>query len=340
MVSHQNKWEALEISRILNELGFVVDIVNHLDSEFQPFCHYDLLFGIGHNFERYAVMLDKSSLKIYYATEAHWSFNNQAEQERLAWLEHRKGVKLSPRRRRRIDKSAELADEIICIGNAFTRSTYVHYNTNVTCIDNSSFDFLEWPEGKDFESARSCFLWFGSDGMVHKGLDLTLEVFKGLPHLELYIGGNVQVEPEFVELYRSELLESQNIKLLDWIDIHSHVFEDVTRRCGYVVYPSCSEGTAGSVITCMSRGLVPIVTRETGIDTDDFGVLLNDAHIETIREAVIRAAEIPAMALERCSKKAFNEAKKRYNREVFSRNFRMVMQGLMEKHFKEAGPEV
>ena len=332
VVSHQNQWEAVEIARILNELGFIVDVVDYRDEEFQPARRYDLLFGIGFNFERYASMLHTPVLKIYYATEAHWSFHNRAEHERLTWLERRRGVKLQPRRTGRMDRSAELADVILCLGNEFTRSTYLPYNPNVLSIDISSFDFLGWPDGKDFELAKRCFLWFGGWGMVHKGLDLVLEVFKELTHLELYIGGNVGRDSEFVKVYRRELFESSNIKLLDWLDIRSQVFEDITRRCGYVLYPSCSEGEAGSVITCMHRGLVPIMTRETGVDTNDFGVILDDAQIETVRDAVLHAAERSAMDLERCSKKAFDEAKRRYTREAFSRNLRTILRGFVDKH--------
>ena len=332
--SHQNNWEAVEIALILNKLGFVVDVVDYFDRDFHSNTPYNLLFGQNEIFDRYVEILDETCLKIYYATGAHWSFQNQAEQERIDYLEQRKGVKLRRRVLVNPHRSAELADVVICKGNDFTLSTYEPYNKNIFRIDPSSFDFLEWPDGKDFNSAARRFLWFGSRGMIHKGLDLVLHIFKDLPYLELYIGGPVLKEKDFIETYHKELAGTPNIKLMGWVNIQSKIFEDITKLCGYIIYPSCSEGIAGSVVACMHRGLVPIVTKETGVDTKDFGITLNDATIETIREAVIRAADQTGDFFEQCSRKAYKEAKTRYTRESFSKNFEEIMRQIIENHYK------
>ena len=41
------------------------------------------------------------------------------------------------------------------------------------------------PEGKDFEVCRPHFMWLGSRGFVHKGLDVVLEAFSEMPELAL-----------------------------------------------------------------------------------------------------------------------------------------------------------
>jgi glycosyltransferase involved in cell wall biosynthesis len=334
LVNHQNNWEAVEIALILNKLGYIVDIVDYFDSEFNSNTPYNLLFGQNEIFDRYVELLDDTCLKIYYATGAHWSFQNKAEQERIDNLEQRKGVKLKRRVLVTPHKSAELADGLICMGNEFTRSTYLHSNKITYRIDPSSFDFLEWPDGKDFKSAVKRFVWFGGRGSVHKGLDLVLEIFKDLPELELYICGPVMKESDFVEIYKKELFETPNIKFMGWVNIQSKVFEDITKSCGYIIFPSCSEGGGGSVITCMHRGLVPIVTVEASIDTKDFGLTLKDARIETIHEAVVKAANRTGDFLEQCSRRAYNEANSRYTRKAFSRNFEEIMRLMIEKHYK------
>lgn len=59
--------------------------------------------------------------------------------------------------------------------------------------------------------------------------------------------------------------------LQKWFRIASDPeFAALTRRCAAVVYPSCSERTAGSVITCLHAGLILIVSKESGVDTEDF----------------------------------------------------------------------
>ena len=334
LTGHQNKWEAVEIARIFNKLGYVVDVAVYNDDKFNSKKNYDLIFGQGNSFARHIESAGPSCLKIYYATGAHWSFQNPAEQSRIDYLQQRKGVKLNRKVFAPPNRSAEKADGVICIGNEFTVSTYLPYNTNVKQLNQSGFDFLKWPEDKNFDSAVHKFFWLGSRGMVHKGLDLVLEVFKNLPNLELYIGGKVLREKDFAATYHNELLETPNINLLGYIDIQSETFEDVTNKCGYIIFPSCSEATAGSVITTMHRGLVPIVTRETGVDTKDFGITLCDATIETIREAVIKASKQPAHILKDCSKKSFQEAKKNYTRNKFSENFEKVLRQFLDEHTK------
>lgn len=96
--THQNKRAVMLMIKTFNKLGYTVDIIDFADMEFTPRTHYQILFGIGAGFERLASMLGESCLKIYYATGAHWSHQNQAELRRLAALEQRKGVGLKPRR--------------------------------------------------------------------------------------------------------------------------------------------------------------------------------------------------------------------------------------------------
>jgi glycosyltransferase involved in cell wall biosynthesis len=211
------------------------------------------------------------------------------------------------------------------------------YAANIVCINTSSRDTLAWPLGKNFAEARRRFFWFGGTGAVHKGLDLVLEVFNELPDLQLFIGGAVADEPDFVEAYRQELYNRANIRLAGWINVESTLFADITRNCGYVILPSCSEGQAGSVTVCMHRGLVPIVTREVGVETKDFGITLKDCQPRTISEAVVYAANQSAAALEQHSRMAYDEAKVRYTRAAFSRNFENAMRRLMGKRYFSVG---
>lgn len=332
LVSHVNLWESVEMARIFNRLGFAVDVIHYSDRRFRPSKRYDILFGESLSFERFTRVFNDSVLRVYYASNYYYSVRNARLQERLEWLKQRRRAKLLPRCFIAPYKSAQLADVIVCIGNEASSSSYLPYNKNVISLDSSGFDFLKWPEGKDFTSARRCFLWMANRGMVYRGLDLVLEVFKDLPGLKLYICGPVQKEPEFVEVYKKELFQAPNIKTLGWVDIHSQVFDDLTRQCGYIVYPTCGEGESGSIITCMHCGIVPITTKESGIDLKDFGMTLDNAQIETIRSAVLRASEQPAEKLEESARRAYQEAKQRYTRERFSRNFEFIMRGLVDEH--------
>ena len=49
--------------------------------------------------------------------------------------------------------------------------------------------------------------------------------------------------------------------------------------------PSCSEGIAGSVLTAMSAGLIPIVSKECGFEEDEV-IHLRDCSMECIEENI------------------------------------------------------
>jgi glycosyltransferase involved in cell wall biosynthesis len=129
---------------------------------------------------------------------------------------------------------------------------------------------------------------------MQKGLDLLLEVFPKHPDLHLYVCSTFSQEPDFCECYRRELFETPNVHPVGWVEVCSPQFCQLIERCGAVIHPTCSEGQAGSVVQCMHAGLTPIVTREAGIDVENFGVLLADDHLETIERAVLDFARRPA----------------------------------------------
>ncbi|MBN1818551.1 MAG: hypothetical protein JW828_14405, partial [Sedimentisphaerales bacterium] len=57
-------------------------------------------------------------------------------------------------------------------------------------------------------------------------------------------------------------------------------------RCNAAILASCAEGSPGGIIECIHRGLIPLVTRGSHIEVADYGVLLTDDNIETIRSTI------------------------------------------------------
>ena len=143
-----------------------------------------------------------------------------------------------------------------------------------------------WPEGKDFEACRRHFLWLGSHGFVHKGLDLVLEAFAAMPEYHLTVCGPTKgevekefekvlyVEKDFEKTFYKELYQTSNIRTVGWVDVASPEFMQIANDCIGLINPSCSEGEGGAVVGCMHAGLIPIVSYESGVDIDAFGFLL------------------------------------------------------------------
>lgn len=103
------------------------------------------------------------------------------------------------------------------------------------------------------------FIWFGSHGVTHKGLDKVIEAFRELPELTLYVAGCS--DKEF-----SRLNPTNNTKHAGMLDVRESEFISLTNKCMAFILPSASEGISTAAITCMYRGLVPIVTPEVNID--------------------------------------------------------------------------
>jgi len=283
---HQNWRQNLDIAHVIAEMGYTVDVMNWNDLRHKPKYKYDLLVGMGIAAARMAETLPKETLKIYIATGAAPDFNNRQELERIEQIKRRRGCSLKPRRLAKFDPlKLKYFDAIACFGNKFTASTYLPYHCNIYTFNNYGYETIKYVH-KDFETAKRSFLYFASSGQVHKGLDLLLEVFSQNQNLDLYICAPLFHERDFIHCYYDELFNTPNIHTIGWVKVESEAFYNVCKKCAYVILPSCAEGQVGSVVTCMHAGLIPIVSKECGIDTEDFGITLPNCDLETIHKFV------------------------------------------------------
>jgi len=238
---------------------------------------------------------------------------------------------LQVRRWERFSKAIEYADYITIYGNAFTIATYLNTGKPLFPLPISTTVLQPWPASKDFDACRGRFLWFGSGGMVHKGLDLVLEAFAGLPECYLTVCGPVQKEKDFVQAFYKELYETPNIHTVGWVDTQSIKFREITASCIGLVYPSCSEGQSGAVVECLHAGLIPIISRESGVDVNDFGTALETCSIEEIRNAVRMVSHLPAQELQKMARAAWEFARANHTRERFAEEYRKVITQIMAR---------
>ncbi len=50
-----------------------------------------------------------------------------------------------------------------------------------------------------------------------------------------------------MQAFHRELYETPNIEAIGWVDVGSERFREIANGCAALIYPSCSEGQAGSV---------------------------------------------------------------------------------------------
>jgi len=316
---HTNRWESVQIAQTFLDLGYRVDVISENNDWFVPAKHYSFFVGNRINFDRIADSINRDCVKILHIDTAHWLFNNSGEHQRLLELQRRKGVTLPTRRSLKPNLAIEHADYATILGNEFTISTYAYANKPLYRLPISSATLYPWPEDKNFEACRNHYLWLGGYGLVHKGLDLVLEAFTQMPDHHLTVCGPIHEETDFANAYEKELYRTPNIHTVGWIDLDSPEFLEIRGRCIALIYPSCSEGQCGGVVTCLHAGLIPIISYESGIDVDEGrGLILRGCRIDDIKAAVQRISGLPAQQLEAMARRNVEFAVTNHTRETFA----------------------
>ena len=327
---HSNASEVVAMTEVWREEGFRVEVCDYNDRSYRPPSDCVVAIDIHDNLQRW-VSRGGSFRKVHHATGCHWRFQNDAEIRRLAALRDRRGVDLQARRQVAPSRGAELADEITVLGNGFTVDTFRFAGKPITRIPISSAYGFAWPHDREFSRAKTRFLWLGSYGMVHKGLDLVLEAFRNMPHLQLSVCGRPEKEDDFYRLYETELTHTANIKFYGWIDMASPVFAEIARTHAAVIYPSCSEGGGGAVIHCMHAGLMPITTPEASVDLGDFGISIEDGTVEAVAKAAEHAALLDTKETECRARAAWEYARSNHTLDKFRSAYREFVRTFLQK---------
>jgi len=227
-----------------------------------------------------------------------------------------------------------LADSIITLGNDEVVNSYQKYFSrkiyNIPVSYYKIFDSEEILKNKNFKDAKKHFLWFGSSGLIHKGLDLLLEVFKELPNLNLHICGPIDNEPKFKNCYHEELYNYNNIHTYGYLNIQSKSFKDIISRCSFVIYPSCSEGEPSSIINVMVYGLIPIVTNTAGIRIKDFGIEIKELANTSVKESIIKAVNLNEDEIENRSMKCANDTINNHSIEKYFYELKRALVDILE----------
>ena len=332
LLGHTNYWESKEMVEIFVERGYEVDLIDTTNHTFTPKKSYDFFIDNGSNMDRIAPLLNHDCIKIFHSTTSHWQFQNEAEKKRAIRVKESLGVLLPLDRELASLRAIEISDVVTMLGNAQTESTYAFAGKQITRIPISTTHSYETPEHKNFDGARKNFIWFGGAGALHKGLDLVLEAFSQMPDLHLTVCGKVSPQDKFADVYRKEMYETQNIKTVGWIDPGSEEFKMLYKASVALVYPSCAEGQAGSVVLSMHAGLIPIVSRESGVDVEPFGIVLPENSVEAVIAAVKKITNESSETLRERAVGAWSYARTHHTRETFSKAYGEFVDTLTKKY--------
>jgi glycosyltransferase involved in cell wall biosynthesis len=286
-IKHCNVIESRIIAETFNNLGYSVDVVDYRCKRKIDYSKYSIIFGFGDSY-RNSFNNNLDIKRICYMTGSNPNFSNKQEALRIKNFYKNKNILLQPRREAYWPWMHTVinSDYLITTGNIFTRDTYIDIQNNTFHIP---VPFI--PTSINFEASFSRgFLWFGGAGAIFKGLDLVIDAINdSTDSINLDICGPIKDEKDFMETYKQDIIENENINFHEMIDVNSSKMKVLVERNSFIILPSCSEGGASSVLTCMNMGLIPIVTKECSIDLNGFGLKINELSKEEVLVSINKA---------------------------------------------------
>jgi len=320
MVTNQFSNDGLGIAwaTVLNKLGYIVDIISWNDTEFVPERSYDLFVGHGgKNFEIIHKQLSNKVKSIYFSTGSYWEYHNLQEVRRFHSFKLKHGIDL--KYDRYIQESEEYANRmasgIICLGNLDCKNTYKKfsqvYSLNIGCFPDHN-QRLDSDIGT--QELRKKLLFLSGGGNIHKGLDIVLDTFAENKQYNLFIA--TELDKDF-EHYYHKILKLPNVHSYGFVPMRSKLYYSILDKCSYLVFPSCSEGSPGSVVESMQRNILPIVSKESHIDVNGFGVKLKKSTTIDLKSAISEVTNYSEETFIKKSKLAARMARTRHSPENF-----------------------
>lgn len=336
---HTNLTESFTAGKVFHDLGFSVDCVHAYSEEKIKFENYDVLYGIVGTVMSSSFSKPKDMVRIHYAPGVHQAFAHRETAYKMRAV-HRKTdswMTSSVRYGGHINWgfAVYLSDHVIVLGNAFTLNTYTEQDNQKERYSSLPAFFFNTQqpdlEKKNYAEAKKHFLWFGSMGLTHKGLDSCLDIFLERDDLTLHICGAPRKEKEFWDYYDPLIKGRKNIIVHGFVDIASLEFAAILSRCGFVIFPSVSEGGAAALLNVVGNGgLVPLYTQATGVDFQEFGIEVPKPDTDLFRRAINVAAEMSDEELKQRTVRGYNTVRENYTLDKYEENLKKIISDLLK----------
>lgn len=331
--SHTNTNEIFHIVSALDRFGFTVDLVDRTATweEISTLKGHAYAFYLGNAAGNSAPFHSKIlkefriQTKVLYAAGPEPELSNRLVNEQHLKFEVRTGTKCVYKRLVRggpFTDRFEGLSAIFHIGNSFCAESYSGFGVPTFGILPSSSPAIRFEAGRLNERSPKRFVYFGGNGLICKGLDLVLETFAELPDFTLDVCA--PREDAFYQHYAPLLARSPHIKVHDFIQVGSPLFNDIMARAAFILFPSAAEASATSVTTCMRAGVIPVVNQEVGLDIGTFGHLITDRSVPALVALVKKLGDTPAAEVQRRSCETYL-ASSLYTNEGFVRSFERAL---------------
>jgi hypothetical protein len=325
-IFHSNILHINQIIKILIDMNFSIDVCNCNDMisiEKIKNKKYDYILGFGKAYEL-LVNNKQYGKSILFITENDPEIANNNYQERINYFKSRhpkKKISNAIIRNNYYNMNQLVISDIGIAINSDYNCNYMKkrfntfYSLNINGLSNSDFVYTT----DHIIKKRNSFVWFGSRGVIHKGLDILVDTFALMPHLNLNIYGISEEEINLIQQNKPNINIHSKIHVMDPEFIRKVVLENV-----FVVSLSCSEGMQSAIATCMLHGLIPIVTKETGYNSHDSILEFSDYTIDSVRSTLTEICNYSDDLIIQLSKSAYIYANENFTLGNFTNNIRGI----------------
>lgn len=316
-----------EVTKALNEKGYIVDIVDAAARGIEPARHYDFYLGHAGNTRSILDKLDPGTFVMHYASGGYWKEFNRMSKERYDNFCKRRDIPRVETFVRSLigteDGEEYLARRADASFNAGPRTvaTFRGVIQNMPLLYLGSYvqrDLLV--DDRDFEAGRRNFAYFsGTGGNIQKGMDLIIEAFARMPELNLYI--YCKVEDEVSCAYRRELA----LPNIHYVYHYSagplrKKMRALLRRINFTIGAAIDTGPTTAMLGTFGLGLIPVGYIDIEGREED-SVLTEECSIESLMDCAQRASAKPASWCQSASLATLERFERLHQPEVFGRNF-------------------
>lgn len=327
-MSHPNILHSISIINALIKKGLCVDVCYSNDENacrILKRIQYDYILGFGSAFDKLTAYNTKAK-HILLVTENDPTVVAHKYQERIAYFKERHpswSLKhFVSRSNFYRNETFYIPENAIIMNSDYNIKSIKHpfiqtYKINVNGLNNEKFD-IKKKLSSEFDAKR--FLWFGSLGLLHKGLDILIDAFSIASDLTLDVYGVNTNELKAIKEIPS------NVNICGRVAVLGEDFLKVAYEHTFVISASCSEGMNSGIATCMLHGIIPIVTPETGFDSFESILELESYNVEYIAEKLYRISNLSDQKLKEMSFNIFDFAHKNYTLDHFDKSINSIVQ--------------
>lgn len=280
-------------------------------------------------------------LKIFYSVGGETFFNYRvtALRNRDFYNRHRRWLMSANRYVPgdvRTYYESNLSDAVICLSDEYVFNHFVREDVlsdKYRWLPAFYFPTVKSAPKKDFAKCRKSILWFGSSGMVHKGLDIAIDFVLAHPEYTLHICGGSRQEKDFWNYYMPKIKTCKNIYMHGFVDIESEQYAHILSQCGILLNPSISEGCAVSVLNVLGNGpLLPVYSEATGIALSEVGVCVSNVTYKDFEDALLKLESVSVEEFEQKALKAHNLVRENYTIEKYEEHMFALLKEIIGKN--------